>query len=359
MVLVVVPVKTVSAARLQVYELLQVGLNGPHGILEVRVVHRVRLWNAHLDAVNHLGRIDEADASELVLGELDRFFIGHFPDVVAGEAEVLDAEAGGPRPDHVVAPGAVVLNAARACLGVVQVDPVVRKRLGLSRHQRDQHEIAVAEVVRRCLHVRGWRRIEAEDEVFQRQGRDERVDLVFDDVSVLPGHDSVDPIVRMLHGDAPLIEVDVDSGLPGAGCKRLPHLAWPESRIPELFDQRSYVFALQSQHRQNRLAEGEVLDSLRCPERPDLRSWDPPDLLRVRPEKGLVQTPPEARRHPLLEGVRVLVPMTRCPEVRERAAGGLDEAEPSNDVPCLDRVREVLSVVEDAGAAGSSQELVS
>ena len=57
--------------------------------------------------------------------------VGHLPDLVALEAEVLDPEAGRARSDHARAPGAEVLDAAGTRPRVVEVDPVVRERLGL------------------------------------------------------------------------------------------------------------------------------------------------------------------------------------------------------------------------------------
>ena len=83
-----------------------------------------------------------------------------------------------PGRDHVRAPGAEVLDAARARVRIVDVDPVVRERLGLSRHERDEAEVAVAQLGGRLEHVRGWRRLEDPDEVLEREARHDPVDRV-------------------------------------------------------------------------------------------------------------------------------------------------------------------------------------
>ena len=120
--------------------------------------------------------IEQADACHLLRRERDRLRVRHLPDVVALEAEVLDAEAGVARHDELLAPGAEVLDAAGTCPGIVDVDPVVRERLRLGRHQRDQAEVAVAQPARRVDDVGRRRRVEREDEVGERDARQHAVD---------------------------------------------------------------------------------------------------------------------------------------------------------------------------------------
>src|SRR5262249_32732187 len=93
-VLVVVAVESVPSEGLQVLEPRDVAVDDSDGLAVRRVVHGIRLRDAHLDAVDDVGGLDESDARKLRSGQLDSIRIGHLPDVVALEAEVLDAEAG-------------------------------------------------------------------------------------------------------------------------------------------------------------------------------------------------------------------------------------------------------------------------
>src|SRR5439155_24038081 len=153
----------------------------------------------------------------------------------------------------------------------------------------------------------------------------DRVDGVFEDVAVLPQNDAADPTLGVLDRDAALVQVHRDPALLHAYGEGLPHLPWAEPRVPELLDQRRHVLATYPQDREHRLAEREVLDPLRRPERADLRAGNAPELLGVGAEERVVQTPPEARRHPFLErfGLRAAVPCRR-PQVRKRAPRGLE-----------------------------------
>ena len=89
---------------------------------------------------------------ELVLGQLDELLVGHVPQVVALEAEVLQADARlGLVRDHPRAPGAVVLDPADADARLVDVDPVVGEQVLAVDHERDGQEVAVAQALRRGL----------------------------------------------------------------------------------------------------------------------------------------------------------------------------------------------------------------
>src|SRR5829696_2102486 len=314
-ILVVVSVETVSAARLQIFEPFEIVLQGRDCALEARVVHRIRPRNQHLDSIDDLARIDQADTSKLLGSELDRLLVGHLPDVVALEAEVLDTQARGSRPDHVFAPRAVVLHPAGTRVRIMEIDPVVRKRLVLGRHQGHEHQVPIPQLSRRGLYGRRRRRVEAEHELAQWDARDDGVDVMLEGVAVLAQDDAAHAAVRVLYRDTPLVEVDPDSSLFVARGERLPHLSRTEAWIAELFDQRRDVLPLESEHGQHRLAEGEVLDPLRRPERPDLRPRDPPDLLRVGAEECLVETASKPRRHPILERLGVIIAMAGRPEI--------------------------------------------
>src|SRR5512132_3449293 len=116
MILVVVTMEAVATARLEILELSKVSLDRRNRFFVLRVVHRVRLRNEHLHAVDDLARVDQPDPSEFLGRKLYSLLIRHVPDLVPLEAEVFDAEARLAGANHAVTPGAVVLNAARARL---------------------------------------------------------------------------------------------------------------------------------------------------------------------------------------------------------------------------------------------------
>jgi hypothetical protein len=74
--------------------------------------------------------LGEPELLELAHREGDEVVVGHLPELVAGEAEVLHADAGlGRVGDHPWAPGAEVLDPADLDVGLVDVDPVVGKEV--------------------------------------------------------------------------------------------------------------------------------------------------------------------------------------------------------------------------------------
>src|SRR5436309_874536 len=123
---------------------------------------------------------------------------------------------------------------------------------------------------------------------------------MLEDVSVLADDDALDSAVSVLQRGDAMVEAHRNSALLRARGERLPHLARAEARVAELFDQRRHVPPLESEDREDRLPEREVLDPLCCPQRADLRAWDAPYLFRVRTEEGVVEPSAEARGDPLL-----------------------------------------------------------
>ena len=84
-----------------------------HALGVVDVVHRIGLRHAHGVAAHDLRRARQAELLELAGGELDQVLVVHAPQLVALEAEVLEADARGARVGHHPrAPGPVVLDAA-------------------------------------------------------------------------------------------------------------------------------------------------------------------------------------------------------------------------------------------------------
>src|SRR5207248_4575704 len=93
----------------------QPALDDVDPVCVLRVVHRIRLGYPDRVTTLHLLRARQPERSQLRGRELDELVVGHRPQVVALEAEVLQADAGlrlvG---HHPRAPRAVVLAAADA-----------------------------------------------------------------------------------------------------------------------------------------------------------------------------------------------------------------------------------------------------
>src|SRR5439155_25472430 len=172
-------------------------------------------------------------------------------------------------------------------------------------------------------------------------------DRVLRRVAVRADDDAGDVVVLALdRGDA-MVQDDRDAELLDSLLEALPHLTRAEARVLELLDQRRDVLPAQAEDRHRRLPEREVLDPLRGPLRPDLRSGDPPDLLGVGAEEGVVEPAAEADRNPLLERLRLPLAIARAPEVRESAEAGLPDAEAAQDVLGGQWVVEELALVVD------------
>ena len=80
--------------------------------------------------------------------------------------------------DEVGRPVLEVLDAAELDPGLVDVDPVVRERLGAVDDQDDGEEVAVLERLGRVDDLRRGRRAHRADQVADRQGREEVLALV-------------------------------------------------------------------------------------------------------------------------------------------------------------------------------------
>src|ERR687898_2026324 len=181
--------------------------------------------------------------------------VGHLPYVVALEAEVLDAQARRARSDHARAPGAVVLDSTGARFRIVQVDPIVRKRLFLSRHERYKDEIAVSQRLCGVQHLGGRRGVETLDQISQREARDDTVDLMIVEVAVTANGYAGYATISVCDRDAAVLQLDANASFLYALGECLPHLPRAEPWVLELFDQRRDVFTPQPQHREHRLAE--------------------------------------------------------------------------------------------------------
>jgi len=177
----------------------------------------------------------------------------------------LDAETGRPGHDEAVAPRAKVLNAPGSRVRVVDVHPVVRKRLFLVDDQRDEAEVAIREATGRGNNLVGRRRIQAQNELAQRNARRDAVDEKLALAPVRPDSHALDDAVRVVERVAAVVQQDRDPRLLDALLEGLPHLSRPEPRIAKPFDQRGRRLAVEAENARDGMSEREVLDALGGP----------------------------------------------------------------------------------------------
>ena len=260
----------------EVLEPREVALHDRDGALVVRVVHRVRLRHAHLDAVDHLvGSIRPIRAiSSVASSTASSSGISQISS--PSKQKYSTPRHVGPA-HHVGAPGAEVLDAAGARARVVDVDPVVGERLRLVGHQRDEAEVAVAQLLGGLADGRRGRGIEAQDQIAERDGRQHAVDRSCSVRSPFdPTDDALDALaVTVPTADDALAQLHRHAELLDPLGEALPHLPRAEPRVPELLDQRRRRLAVEPEDREHPPAEREVLDPLRRPLRADLGAGIP------------------------------------------------------------------------------------
>jgi hypothetical protein len=187
----------------------------------------------------------------------------------------------------------------------VQVDPVVGEGLGLTRHQRDQAQVAIAQPTGGRSHLDGGRRVETLDQLRQRDARQDGLDGMLGLPAIRAHHDRLSSASRVPDRDAAVVEQHRDVAFLDPVPECLPHLSGAEPGIQELLDQGGGMAAPQSEDAERGLREAELLDPLRRPLRLDLGAGNAPHLLRVRTEESVVETASEPMHHPLLERPRL------------------------------------------------------
>jgi hypothetical protein len=224
--------------------------------------------------------------------------------------------------------------------------------------QRDQAEVSVLQPSRRPGHVGRSGRLEAEHELAERDAGQHSVDDVLRDAAVRAHAHVADPSAGVHDRVAALTEPDRDAVGLDRSREGLPHLPRPEPRIAELLDQRGRRRTVHPENARESVPEREVPNSLCSPFGPDLGARHPPDLFGVAAKEPRVQPAAEPCDDPVLE--RLLVPAWTKPgrKVRKGATKRLEQAQLTDDIPRLERIREVLTAVVDARKAGPRQEVV-
>ena len=261
-----------------------------------------------------LSALGEAELLDLAGGERDELVVVHVPQVVALEAEVLEADGRLARVGHHPrAPRAEVLDAADAHAGLVDVDPVVGEQVLAVDHQRDGQEVAVAQAARGVLDRLGGAPGSVMPTV-RRSGSDE----------MTSEHSMRSPPARTAT-TRPSVGVElrdrrVHPHLAAGGDDlvghRLPHLARAEARVVELGDQRlDLVAAVAEEGGLGGGEERQALDALGGPLGAQLGARHAPHLLRVGLEEQRVEALAEAVGDPGLEVLLVALGLEQRAQV--------------------------------------------
>ena len=286
--------------------------------------------------------------------------VRHRPDVVALEAEVLDAEAGRARARP--CPRSRRRSSGRgrrACPGRggrSSCPGTARARRSSARRGRGRGSAGAGGGHAPPRAAAG----RAEDEIAERDGREDAVDRARRSPSV-PLDDDARRRARR-RGGSPGSAGSSCTGIPRPRRARegLPHLARAQARIAELLDQGRHVRAAQAERSTASPCQSEkFLIRWAAHSDADLATRDAPDLLRVRAEEGVVEAPAEAGRDPVLERLRGLG-RGRSRRPRYEPVQRADSSTPSRSTTSsrLERVGEVLAVVVDAREPGPGEELV-
>ena len=364
MILVVVAVKAVAADGLEVREAVHPDLQHVQRPLIFAVIDRIGLGLADDGTVHHRRGRGQTDVFQLLTGKLDQIGIRHRPERVGVVAEIFhpDRRAVGLR-HHRRRPGPEILDPADEGMGGVDVDPVVRERIGMVEHQRHDHEIAVFQLVGGGNDLRWRRRVHAMHQLAQRHRVDEGVACL--DVSadlagpgvLLTNLDPGDPHVLMDHPLHPGLHPHLGAVVLQDRGHLLPHLAGAEAGIFELLDQARGVVR-PGEGVPDRLEQRQVLDPLRRPVRPDLGAGHAPDLFGIGFEEMRIEPVAEAVHHPLLEGFFAAVREDLVAQQAGDDAEGLVEADVAQRVHRLQRIVIELVAVIDPAQPGHGDEIL-
>ena len=235
----------------------------------------------------------------------------------------------------------------------MDVDPVVRKRLGPVDDQDDGEEVAVLERLGRRDDLGRRGRVHGADQVADRQGREEvRPEIAGHPALGIRGDEGRDGRAVVLDPHDPAVEVHRPALPADPVAHRFPHLAGTEPRILKLVDQGLDHLALarleppeQAVH--DRRDQAQALDPLRRPVGRDLAGRHAPDLLGVGLEEDLEEHAAEPIDDPVLEASLGPDRLQSGLEVAEQDPGRTPRTELPERVDRLERVVEELAVVVD------------
>ena len=371
---VVVTVHAVAADQKQVLELIEPGLQLLEPIVGAEI-GRVGLGHPDHRAVEHVGRVDDAERGQLPDGQGLELLVPLDPQVVVLVAEVLHAHPDLLRIGHQVrAPVIEDLQPAHAHVRLLNVDPIVADQpapgmlvnLEPLEQQSDGEEVAIEQPLGNLPHRSGGIGRKRSDQLLHRHGREA---VIGREDAGLPG-----PHVDRLdtghaaagHVDPSdlLAREDVAAHLPDLVGHVLPHLARAELGVEELLDQRrlgSFLGHVSTGERplqgmQHGLGDGEPFDPLGAPFGTDLRAGNAPDFLRVGLEEGLVQLASEPVDEELFQRLGIPDRAYHRPGIARPNLHHPPEAQLAQRVHVqADGIIEELATVEDPRSAQAQQ----
>ena len=149
MILVIVAMETVAPDGLIVFEAADEILDRVQVIAILRIVDGIGLRNAKNTTVLDVGWRNQADAIQLPLPQLNEVGVRNRPQPVTLGTEILQPQATfGRIRHHVRTPVFEVLNSSHLDLGIVNINPIVRKQLGFVNDQAHGEKIAVFQFLR-------------------------------------------------------------------------------------------------------------------------------------------------------------------------------------------------------------------
>ncbi len=267
------------------------------------VVDGVGLGHAHHVAGLDHRRVDQAEGGQLPGAEGDQVVVGHLPQVVPLEHEVLQAQARAPVLHQVRRPGAEVLDAPQADVGRMDVDPVVGEARRLGHHQGDGQEVTVVEVIGGAGDLGGHGRVHGPHQGADGHGGDQVRHGVLGLAPVAAGHHRHRGAVAVTDLGDPDLHDHLGPARLHLLLSPLPHHPGAVLGVLELLDEGGDLglVALGEHGVDHGVQQRQVLDPLRRPVGGDLGGRDAPDLLGVGLEEDAVEPAPEAGRHPSLQ----------------------------------------------------------
>jgi hypothetical protein len=133
--------------------------------------------------------------------------------------------------------------------------------------------------------------------------------------------------------------------------------AWIVKRVDEAGDDLRSAESRAEQGIPHGLEQVEVLDPLRGPIGPDLRTWHAPHFFGVGAEEDLKQTAAEATAHPFFHVAILAGRLQAGAEIREDDPRRLNRAEPPKSIARPQRVVEESGPVVNAGQAWTLEQV--
>src|ERR1700733_229086 len=292
MVLVIIAMQPVATHGLKILKSVQPILNDLQHSAVIFVVDGIGFWLPDDRAIHHACLGCQTESIELSGGKVDQLVISQGPKSVAGVAEILQSDACVPRiGHHVWRPRSEILDSPDFDLGIMNINPVVGKRITVVENQCDDQKVAVFELPR-CVHdLLGRRRIDASNEIGKCHARDKFIGSYskWSCRSIAAAdHYRLDMVASANDSLDAAIQPDFAAALMNQIAPLLPHHSGPEAGIIKFLDQTGGVICSRDCV-PDRFSQRQILDALCRPIRRDLRAWNAPDLFRVGPEEIMIE----------------------------------------------------------------------